>query len=119
MREARPYRAALSAHDAANDLRRAAREGGLDRDAVEGVLTAAGHRALRRPTGPAGLTAREIEVLRLLARGHSTKDIGRRLAITPKTAANHIEHIYAKIGASNRATASLFAVHHGLLDPEP
>ena len=35
--------------------------------------------------------------------------------ITPKTAGNHIEHIYAKIGASNRAAAALFAVQHGLL----
>jgi HD-GYP domain-containing protein (c-di-GMP phosphodiesterase class II) len=119
MSEARPHRAALSAHDAANELRRAARAGRLDGDAVDAVLRAAGHRVRRKPKGPAGLTAREIEVLRLLARGHSTKEIARRLAITSKTAANHIEHIYAKIHASNRATASLYAVHHGLLDPEP
>ncbi len=64
---------------------------------------------------PAGLTAREIEVLRLLSRGLSTKQIAQRLAISPKTASNHIEHIYAKIDATNRASASLFAVHHGLL----
>jgi HD-GYP domain-containing protein (c-di-GMP phosphodiesterase class II) len=118
MREARPHRAALSAHDAANELRRDARTGRLDGDAVEAVLTAAGHRSRQKPERAGGLTAREIEVLRLLARGHTTKEIGRRLAIAPKTAANHVEHIYAKIGATNRATASLFAVHHRLLDPE-
>ena len=38
--------------------------------------------------------------------------------ISPKTVANHVEHIYAKIGASTRATASLFAMQHGLLPEE-
>jgi hypothetical protein len=51
----------------------------------------------------------------LLARGASNKEIAVRLVITPKTARNHVEHIYAKIGASSRASAALFAVQHGLL----
>ena len=59
--------------------------------------------ASRRREGPAGLTPREVEVLQLLARGLSNKEIAERLVISPKTAGNHIEHIYAKIGASNRA----------------
>jgi DNA-binding NarL/FixJ family response regulator len=63
----------------------------------------------------AGLTAREIEVLILLARGASNKQIAASLVITPKTAGNHVEHIYAKIGASSRAAAAMFAVQHGLL----
>ena len=79
------------------------------------MLAAAGHRVPRRREGPAGLTAREVEVLRLLARGLSNKEIAARLVISPKTAGNHIEHIYTKIGASNRAGASLFAMQHGLL----
>ncbi len=54
-------------------------------------------------------------MLRLLAHGLSNKEIARRLVISPKTAGNHIEHIYTKIDASNRAAASLFAVQHGLL----
>ena len=54
----------------------------------------------------AGLTAREIEVLVLLARGASSKQIATELVITPKTARNHVEHIYAKIGASSRAAAA-------------
>jgi DNA-binding NarL/FixJ family response regulator len=90
----------------------------LDADAVEAVLGAAGHRVPRRRDGPAGLTAREVEVLKLLARGLSTKEIASRLVITPKTAGNHIEHIYAKIDATSRAKASLFAMQHGLLPEE-
>ena len=54
-------------------------------------------------------------MLKLLARGLSNKEIAARLTISPKTVGNHAEHIYAKIDASSRATASLFAVQHGLL----
>ena len=82
------------------------------------MLGAAGHRVPRRREGPAGLTAREVEVLRLLARGLSNKQIATRLVITPKTVGNHVEHIYAKIGASTRTGASLFAMQHGLLPEE-
>jgi len=79
------------------------------------VLAAAGHHARRTAPGPAGLTSREVQVLRLLARGLGKRQIAAELSISPKTAANHIEHIYAKISTSNRASASLFAVRHGLL----
>jgi HD-GYP domain-containing protein (c-di-GMP phosphodiesterase class II) len=115
MREERPHRAARSAQAAAQELRFECRAGRLDGDAVEAVLGAAGHATRRRSQRPAGLTPREIEVLQLLARGLSTKQIAERLGISRKTAANHIEHIYTKIDATNRAAASLFAVHHGLL----
>jgi HD-GYP domain-containing protein (c-di-GMP phosphodiesterase class II) len=115
MREPRPHRPPRDADDAARELRAEVRAGRLDGDATEAVLAAAGHRPARRREGPAGLTAREVEVLRLLARGLSTKAIAARLVIAPKTAANHVEHIYTKIGATNRATASLFAMQHGLL----
>jgi HD-GYP domain-containing protein (c-di-GMP phosphodiesterase class II) len=118
MREPRPYREVRSSDESAEALRREARSGRLDGDAVEAVLGAAGHRVQRRPERPAGLTAREVEVLRLLARGLSSKQIAVQLGITSKTAANHIEHIYVKIDATNRASASLFAVHHGLLPEE-
>ena len=57
-------------------------------------------------------------MLRLVARGMSSKEIANELVISPKTARNHIEHIYAKIGANSRVTASLFAVQHGLLPEE-
>ena len=82
------------------------------------MLAAAGHRIPGRRSGPAGLTPREVEVLRLLARGLSNKQIAARLVISPKTVGNHVEHIYAKIGASNRAGAGLFAMQHGLLPEE-
>ena len=115
MREPRPYRAAKSAEDAGRELRGEVRAGRLDAAAVDAVLSAAGHRVGRRRAGPAGLTAREVEVLGLLARGMSNKEIAARLVITPKTAGNHVEHIYSKLGVSNRAGASLFAMQQGLL----
>jgi HD-GYP domain-containing protein (c-di-GMP phosphodiesterase class II) len=115
MWEPRPHRAARTAEEAARELRAEVRAGRLDATAVDAVLRAAGHRVGRRRDGPAGLTAREVEVLCLLARGMSNKQIAAQLVITPKTAANHVEHIYTKIGATNRATASLFAMQHGLL----
>jgi HD-GYP domain-containing protein (c-di-GMP phosphodiesterase class II) len=118
MREPRPYRSAREADEAAAELRAEVKAGRLDSDAVEAVLGAAGHRIGRRPEGPAGLTPREIEVLRLLARGLSNKQIAAKLVITPKTVGNHIEHIYAKTGASKRASAGLFAMQHGLLAEE-
>ena len=85
---------------------------------MDEVREAAGHRVPRRREALAGLTAREVEVLVLLARGLSNKQIAGRLVITPKTVGNHVEHIYAKIGASSRAAAAMFAVQHGLLPEE-
>jgi HD-GYP domain-containing protein (c-di-GMP phosphodiesterase class II) len=118
MREPRPYRAARSPDDAAAELRREAASGKLDSSAVGAVLAAAGHRVPRRHGGPAGLTPREIEVLRLLARGLSNKQIAAQLVISPKTVGNHVEHIYEKIDASTRTAAGLFAMQHGLLVDE-
>ncbi len=118
MREPRPHRPAREADDAAAELRAEARAGRMDAEAVDAVLAAAGHRVPRRREGPAGLTPREVEVLRLLARGLSHREIARSLVISPKTARNHVEHIYAKIDASSRAAASLFAMRHGLLPEE-
>ncbi len=69
----------------------------------------------RRREGPAGLTAREVEVLQLVARGMSNREIARRLVISPKTVGSHVEHIYDKIGVSTRAAATLFAMEHGLI----
>jgi len=118
MREPRPHRPARSADEAAVELRADVKAGRHDSDAVEAVLGAAGHRVPRRREGPAGLTTREVEVLRLLARGLSNKEIAEGLVISPKTVANHAEHIYAKINAPTRAAAGLYAMQHGLLPEE-
>jgi DNA-binding NarL/FixJ family response regulator len=119
MREPRQHRPARSAEEAAAaEMRAQVRAGRLDGAAVKAVLAAAGHRLPRRREAVAGLTAREVEVPVLLARSLSNKQIAGRLVIAPKTAGNHVEHIYAKTGAANRAAAVLFAVHHGLLPDE-
>jgi HD-GYP domain-containing protein (c-di-GMP phosphodiesterase class II) len=116
--EPRPHRPAAGAGEAAADLRAQAKAGRLDADAVAAVLAAAGHRATARQARPDGLTGREVEVLRLLARGLSNRQIAERLVIAPKTAGHHVEHIYAKTGTANRALASLYAASHGLIDEE-
>ena len=122
MIEPRPYRAALTSKQASDRTCGAAvRRGRLAADAVDAVLTAdrATPRQAAQP-GPAGLTPREVEVLTLVARGASTRQVAQALGITAKTAGTHIERIYTKIGASTRSTATLFALQHGLLDsPEP
>ena len=115
MLEPRPHREARSAGHAAGELRAEAQAGRLDGEAVDAVLRAAGHATARRPQRPAGLTAREAEILTLLARGLLNKEIARRLGIAPKTVGNHVEHIYAKLGVSSRAAAGLVATEHGLL----
>jgi HD-GYP domain-containing protein (c-di-GMP phosphodiesterase class II) len=114
MREPRPHRPALAVAEATRVLRDDVRAGRLDGTVVDAVLRAAGERVSRRREGPAGLTAREIDVLQCLARGLPDKEIARRLEISPKTVGNHIEHVYTKIGATNRTAASLYAMRHGL-----
>ncbi len=115
MTEPRAHRPPLDPATAAQTVRAEVTAGRLDGEAVAAVLTAAGHRAPARSDRPGGLTAREVEVLGLLARGHTTRQIARTLAVTPKTAANHVEHIYAKIDVSSRAAATLYATRHGLV----
>jgi HD-GYP domain-containing protein (c-di-GMP phosphodiesterase class II) len=117
--EPRPHRAACSADDAAAALRAEVRAGRLDGDAAGAVLAAAGHRGRRRMAWPAGLTRREVEVLRLLAAGLSNREIAARLVISVKTAGHHVEHIYAKTGTANRSMAALFAAGHGLISGPP
>jgi len=113
----RADRPAFSADDAAADLRRLESEGVLEPRASRAVLVAAGHgepaaNAGKRQRNPGGLTRREVDVLRLAAKGLTTRQIGDRLHITPKTADHHIQHIYAKIGVSTRAAAALWAMQH-------
>lgn len=116
MREPRPYRVPLSDGAASGQLRAEVNAGRLAADAVDAVLAAAGQRRRKRQTGPSGLTAREVQVLVLIARGASNKQVAAVLGIAPRTAGTHIERIYSKIGASTRSTATLFAMQQGLLE---
>jgi DNA-binding NarL/FixJ family response regulator len=100
---------------AAGLLRAEVAAGRLDADAVGAVLTVAGYRAPVRPSFPHGLTGREVEVLGLLARGYTNRQIATRLAVSAKTVSNHVEHIYTKLDLSSRAAATLFATRHGLV----
>jgi putative nucleotidyltransferase with HDIG domain len=116
MLQLRPHRPARTLDDTVRELRAEASVGRLDSGAVEAVVAAAGapsHRAAA--ARPAGLTDREMEVLRLMAQGHSNREMAEALGITPKTAGHHVQHIYDKIGVSTRAAAAVFAVENGLL----
>lgn len=64
--------------------------------------------------GPAGLSRREVEVLRLLAEGRSNREIGAELVLSVRTVERHVTNIYRKIDAHNRAQATAFALEHGL-----
>lgn len=114
--EDRPHRPAHSAEAAADELIKEVRAGRLNKEAANAVLAAAGHPVhLIRQERVAGLSEREIEVLRLIAHGNTIKQIVRTLIIADKTVDNHIQHIYEKIGVSTRAGATLFAMEQNLL----
>ena len=116
----RADRPAFTPADAADEVRRLTSTGALEPRASQAVLVAAGQGEPTAPTGkrpqnPGGLTRREVDVLRLAARGLTTRQIADRLYISPKTADHHIQHIYAKIGASTRAAAALWAMQHAVV----
>lgn len=120
--EDRPHRSALTAPDAAARLRAEQAAGALDPAAVDAVLAVAGQPVRHASVGPCGLTVRELEVLTALAKGASNRQIARELGISPKTVGSHVEHIYAKTDVTTRASATLFAMRHGLLrslEPSP
>jgi HD-GYP domain-containing protein (c-di-GMP phosphodiesterase class II) len=119
LREDRSYRPALSGEDARNLLRGEATAGRLDAAAVDAVLATAGHQMRRPPSAAGGLSPREVEVLGLLVRGLSNKQIAAQLYVSARTVGSHIEHIYTKIGVSARGPAALYAMRHGLVDATP
>jgi HD-GYP domain-containing protein (c-di-GMP phosphodiesterase class II) len=114
--EPRPYRGTYSREEAAARLKDRASRGALDADGVEAVLAVAGHeqKKVRRDDT---LTPREVEILGLVARGLSNRDIATRLVLSEKTVRNHVERTYAKTGATNRVGASLYALQRGLVAP--
>jgi HD-GYP domain-containing protein (c-di-GMP phosphodiesterase class II) len=114
--EDRPYRPGHVPAQARDVLWAEVTAGRLDGTAVEAVLALDGERSdHRRAPRPAGLTEREVEVLRLIARGSSNREAAGRLSISAKTVGHHVEHIYAKIGVTTRPAAALFAMEHDLL----
>ena len=114
MCEPRPHRVPLVPEQAAEALAIEANVGHLDPEAVTAVVEAAGRKAPRLDR-PGGLTARESQVVMLLARGLMTKQVATELGISTKTADRHIQNAYGKIGVSSRAAATLFAMEHGLV----
>jgi DNA-binding NarL/FixJ family response regulator len=104
----------MPAEQAAQALAAEAKAGRLDPDAVAAVAESAGQRVPRLDR-PNGLTDREGQVLALLARGLLTKQVAKALGISVKTADRHVQNIYAKIGVSSRAAATMFAMEHGLV----
>lgn len=111
--EDRPYRPARTRERAARMVQDEAIAGGLDPEAAAAVIEAAG---VRRPRTacPNDLTDREVEVLRLTARGLSNKEIASSLVVSPRTVQNHLAAVYEKTGRRTRAGAAVFAVEHGL-----
>jgi HD-GYP domain-containing protein (c-di-GMP phosphodiesterase class II) len=114
----RVHRPPRPAEQAAKALRIEATAGRLDADAVDAVLTAAGHPARRRQAVVAGLTGREVEVLRLVARGLSNPEIAASLVLSRRTVEHHVEAVYAKLGVHSRSAVTLRAMEHGLLSAE-
>jgi HD-GYP domain-containing protein (c-di-GMP phosphodiesterase class II) len=117
LREPRPHRAGCDLAHASVTLEQEARTGRLDPGAVGAVIEAAGARASRR-AWPVDLTDREVEVLRLTARGLSNKEIADRLVVSARTVQHHLAHVYDKTGRRTRAGAALFAMEHGLVEPD-
>lgn len=112
----RAHRTALTVDQAAELVVSEARAGRLDADCVAAVVEASGQRPPRLRRGwPAGLSDREVDVLRLVCRGLTNAQIAKQLVISRRTAEHHVQHIYAKIGHSTRAAATLFAIEHDLI----
>ena len=116
MTEERPHRPALSAERAAHELRSEADGGRLDREVVRAVLDSVGQKRPReRAAWPAGLTEREVDVLRLVAKGKPDKMIASDLFISRNTVHHHVKQIYQKCEISSRAGAALFAMENDLI----
>jgi HD-GYP domain-containing protein (c-di-GMP phosphodiesterase class II) len=112
----RAYRRAAAPSEAADRLGQLVTDGRLPHVAVAAVLDAAGEAPpLVTVDRPAGLTEREVDVLGLLARGRTNRQIAADLGIAPRTVGAHVEHIYAKADVRSRAAATLFAIQHDLV----
>jgi HD-GYP domain-containing protein (c-di-GMP phosphodiesterase class II) len=114
MTEERPHREAWSPSDAAHTLQEEVRGGRLDAVAAGAVVEAAGL-PRRRTAWPNDLTDREVDVLRVLARGLSNREIADALVLSPRTVQHHLASVYDKIDLHTRAGAAVFAIENGLV----
>jgi len=111
--EERPHRAARSPIEAATELQAMADSGALCPDATRAVLAAAGHTP-KKVERAHGLTDREVEVLRLVARGLTNKEIATTLDISTKTAGHHVQNVFGKLKVTTRAAAAIHAITLGI-----
>jgi HD-GYP domain-containing protein (c-di-GMP phosphodiesterase class II) len=114
--EPRPHRPAYHWTKAADVLAQEARLGRLGAEAVDAVLQGAGIVRGRRALVPDALSAREIDVVRLLVRGLANKEIGSALGISSATVKRHMENVFDKIGSRTRAAVAVWAVENQVLD---
>jgi HD-GYP domain-containing protein (c-di-GMP phosphodiesterase class II) len=119
MRETRPHRRSIPREEIAATLEAEAEKGRLDRTAVRAVLAAAGHRIergrVRRHGHPGGLSDREADVLRLVSRGFTNKQVAAKLELPVRAVGSHLAHAYEKIGVTTRAGAAMFAMKNGIV----
>ncbi|MFC4943176.1 HD domain-containing phosphohydrolase [Pseudonocardia sp. GCM10023141] len=111
--DTRPYRPAMTG-ERARELLQVEAAGRLDHQACAAVIEGAGLPRPRR-VWPCELTDREVEVLRLAARGLSNRGIAAELVVSERTVGHHLTHVYDKTGRRTRAGAAVFAIEHGLL----
>ena len=105
--------AAVGDHDAA------AMESGAARVVLDSLATAETLSATVEPGTTSsfeGLTQRELEILRLLARGKTNRGIAQELVISEKTVASHVSHIFTKLGVTSRSAATAYAYDHDLVE---
>lgn len=115
LRSDRPHRPAFEPEEAAAAMGVEVSEGRLDPEAVVHVIRASGGEVPPRVARVDGLTEREVEVLRLIARGSTNRQVADHLFISAKTVGRHVENIYAKIGVNTRAGAAVYAMEKRLL----
>lgn len=116
----RPHRPALTGTQIAERIAEEIKAGRFDPPVAEAVLAVAGHPSpppAGRDVRLGGLTDREVEVLRLVARGRTNKEMAASLYLSAKTVGRHVENIYTKIGVNSRAAAAVYAMEHRLLAP--
>jgi len=117
MGQDRPHRPRLTPDAADAALRAEAAAGRLDAHAVSAVRTALRQPGAPtpRPGWPAGLSDREVQVLRLLASGATNPQMAAQLHLSPKTVGHHVARVYDKLGVHTRASATLAALQLSLL----